>query len=204
MAAECGHRAHDRTEIPGVGDVVERHQQRRHRVGLRRGQQIVGVGVVVGRDLQRDALMHAVGGDAVQVVARHLEDRDARVGGGLHGLGQTFIRIRAQRHVQRRGRHPGAQAFDHGVAPEHDLHTRVFRSVPGPALLLAGGLGGTFGCGMIGPLVGGRGGTLTFQPTPPDPAGADRRPLLGAGLAYRAPPLRVAGHYLSVPSMSDH
>ena len=44
------------------------------------GQQVVGVRIGVRRHLQRDALMQPVGGYPVQIVARHLEDRDAGIG----------------------------------------------------------------------------------------------------------------------------
>ena len=59
--------ATDRTIAPrlrGIGDVVQRHQQRRRRIRRRRPQHVVGVRVVVRRHLQRDALVQTVGADA--------------------------------------------------------------------------------------------------------------------------------------------
>ena len=145
--------------------------------------------------------MQAVGRDAVQVVARHLEDRDPLVRSDLHGFGQTLVGVGAQRHVQRRRRHSRAQAFQHRVAAQHGL------GVVGllvPALLLSRGLGGALGRRVMGPLVCGRCRTATLEPAPAHASGSDGRPLLGAGFAHRAPTLRVARHYFVYPSSSAH
>ena len=135
VARERGDRSDDRAEVAGVGDVVERHQQRGIRgTGCGR-EQVVGVSVGVGRNLQRDALMQTVGSDPIQIVARHFEDRDARISRDPDGFGEPLVGLGAQRDVQRGGRHPGAQALDaQGCGP---ARSRCRRSC-GPAGAAAG------------------------------------------------------------------
>ncbi len=87
MTAERGDRADDGAEVAGIGDVVQGHQQGGGAVASRLGQQVVGVGVGVRRHLQRDALMESVGGDPIQIVTRHFEYRNPRIGCDPYGLG---------------------------------------------------------------------------------------------------------------------
>ena len=194
MAAERRHRTHDGAQVARIGDVVQRDQQRGRAVVGGGREQVVGMGVVVRRHLQRDALVQAVGAHPVQVVTRHLEDRDAGIGCARDGFGEPLVGLGAERDVQRGRGHPGAQALQHRVAAEHDL---------GVVGLLAGrpccccGLLRTLGGGVVGPHVRGRGGAAALEPAPAHPAGPDRRALLGAGFADRAPALRIARHLRS-------
>ena len=83
--------------------------------------QIVGMGVVERRHLQRDALMQVVGRHPVQIGARHLEDGDSRIGRAGDGFGHPLVGFRTERDVERRRRNTGTQAFHHRVAAEHGL-----------------------------------------------------------------------------------
>ena len=121
VAAERRHRTDDRAQVARIGDVVERHQQCRRTVVGRGREQVVGMGVLVGRHLQRDALVQAVGADPIEVAARHLEDRDAGIGCAPYGFGQSLVGLGAERDIQRGGGHSGAQTLQHRVAAEHDL-----------------------------------------------------------------------------------
>ena len=147
-------------------------------------QQVVGMRVLIRRHLQRDALMQSVGGDAIQIVTRHLEDRDARIGCESYGFGEPLVGLGAQRDVQRGGGHPGPQALQHRIAAKHDLGVVGLAGRP-PLLLL--GLGRAFGGGVVGPHVRGRGGAPALEAATADTAGPDRRPLLRAGFANRSP-----------------
>ena len=68
-------------------------------------EQVVGMGVVVGRHLQRDALMQVVGGHPVQVGTRHLEDGDTGIGCSRDGFGAPLVGFGCR--VRRRARSPG-------------------------------------------------------------------------------------------------
>ena len=57
---------------------------------------------------------------------------------------------------------------------------------------------------MVGPLMCGRRGATALQTAAAHATRADRRPLLGPGLADRTPTPRVPGHYLLFPSSSAH
>ena len=128
--------------------------------------------------------MQPVGSDAIQIVARHFEDRDARIGCQSYGFGESLVSLGAKRDEQRRGGHPGPQALQHGIAAEHDLGVVGLTGRP-PLLLL--GLGRAFGGGMVGSHVRGRRGAPALKPATAHTAGSDRRPLLRAGFANRAP-----------------
>ena len=180
-------------EVARIGNVVQRNQQCGLDIAGGRGQQIVGVGVRVRRNLQRDALMQAIGTHPVEVVAGHLQDRDAAIGGQRHRFGQPLIGLGAECDVQSPRRRVGPQAFQYRVAAQNHLGF-----VGGLVVSLAGLLGGTFCRGVMGPLVSGRGGAPPFEPAPADTSGAHCRALLGALLADCAAPLRIARH-LVVP-----
>ncbi len=156
------------------------------------------MGVVVGRHLQRDALVQSVGGDPVQVGARHLQDRHAGIGCEPYRFGEPLVGLGAQRDVQRGRGNPRAQAFQHRVAAQHDLGRRRVCAFRWPAPLGCG-LAARLAAGWFGRMCAGRGGAAALQPAPPHPAGADRGPLLGAGFADRAAARRVAGHLLARP-----
>lgn len=57
MTTEGSHGTHDGTEITWVRDVVQRYQQRGLCLRTSARQQVVGMRVLVRRDLQRKALM---------------------------------------------------------------------------------------------------------------------------------------------------
>ena len=86
-----------------------------------RGEQIFRMGVLVGRHLQRDALVQSVGADPVEVGTGHLKNGDTGIGCPADGFGQTLVGFGAQRHVERRGGNARAQTFDHRVAAEDNL-----------------------------------------------------------------------------------
>lgn len=179
MAAEGRHRTHDGAEVARVGDVVQGDQKRWRRIQCG-SQQIIGMGVVVRRHLQRDALMKMVGGHPVQIGPGHFENRNSGVGGSRDGLGQSLVRFDTKRDVERRRRHAGPQAFQHRVAAQHGFGF-VSAASGRPALLRFGPLRG----GMVGPHVCGRRGTAPFQTTTALAAGPD------AG-AFLVPDLRIA------------
>ena len=122
--------------------------------------------------------------------------------------------VRADRHVQRGGRHPGAQALQHRVAAEHRLRGLA---VAGPApvagrararsrpvrVAAAAARAARRAAGWPGPHLLGRGRALALQRPPALAAGADDHALLGAVLAHRAAPFRVAGHRVHYASFSD-
>ena len=69
MRAEGVGGAEDRAEVAGVGDAVERDQQRRLEAVRGDLEQLVDLGVLVGRDHQRHTLVHRVVGHAIEVGA---------------------------------------------------------------------------------------------------------------------------------------
>src|SRR5712672_236683 len=104
--------------------------------------------------------MQPVGSDAIQIVARHFEDRDARIGCQPYGFSESLVSLGAKRDEQRGGWHAGPQALQHGIAAKHDLGVVGLTRRP-PLLLL--GLGRPLRRGMVGPLMRGRGGAPSPQ-----------------------------------------
>ena len=114
----------ERTTAPRLrGSVTESSATISGGSPARRGQveQVVRVGVLVGRDLEREALVHGAVGHPVELVAGHLEHRDAAVGGHPEHLAQPVVALGLLGDVQRRHRDVGLQRLDDGVAPGHPL-----------------------------------------------------------------------------------
>ena len=82
MRAEAGGRADHRTEVAGVGDRVERDDAAAARRPRRpASSRSSGWAYSYGRHLRREPLVHGAVGQPVELGARHLEQRDAAVGG---------------------------------------------------------------------------------------------------------------------------
>jgi hypothetical protein len=78
------------------------------------------VGVLVGRDLQADALVQRTAGHPVELGPADLQQRQAPVAGQLHGLGDPLVgavRAVAGDDVQRGRRDLRAQRLDTGLRP---------------------------------------------------------------------------------------
>ena len=86
--------------LRGSSDRVQRHDQRLGVRGQRGGEQIVGVGVLVRRQLQRDALVHRPAGQPVQLDPGDLEQRGAAVGGQLEDVAQPVVPFRPLGNVR--------------------------------------------------------------------------------------------------------
>ena len=70
------------------------------------------MGVLVGRNLQREALVGGAIGEAVELVPGDLQEGDAAVGGHLDGLADAVIAVDALGDVQRARRNFGSQGLD--------------------------------------------------------------------------------------------
>ena len=78
--------------------------------------------VLVRRHLERDALVHGVeAGDAVELGAHDLEDRDLAVGGDREHLLDAVVHLDARGDVERGRGDLGAQRLEHRVAAGDDL-----------------------------------------------------------------------------------
>ena len=94
----------ERTTAPRLrGSVTPSSATIRPGVGRLRGdlEELVGMRVLVGRHGERDALVQRAARDPVEVAAGHLQDRHARLGGQVHGLGDAFVGRAAHRDRER-------------------------------------------------------------------------------------------------------
>ena len=123
VATEGGHRTDDGPEVARVGDAVERREQgslTRRRVGP--SQQVVGVGVDVRRDLQRDPLMDRPPGEAVDLGAWGLEEGQLLPADAIRRISRTRSSDSiALSDVQGLDGYVRAQRLEHAVATRDDL-----------------------------------------------------------------------------------
>ena len=94
-----------RTTAPRLrGSVTESSATIERRLAglLGAGEQVVGVGVLVRRDPRREALVDRAVGEPVELVAGHLEQADAPLGGELERLAQPAVALGALGDVDRR------------------------------------------------------------------------------------------------------
>jgi hypothetical protein len=150
--------------------------------------QVGGVCVVVGRDLQRHALVHGPLGEAVELVAGDFEQGDAALGGDPDRVAYAVVVLQARGDVQGVGRDAGEQGLQDGVAAA-DVFGGVLGALglgragaPGAAAVLAGD---ALGAGLVLVPVahlGRRGRAPAFEPAAHLPAGA-----LGGALLLRGP-----------------
>ena len=123
VAAEGGDGADDGAEVARVGDAVERDDQRVLAVVERGGGQVVGVRVLVRRDLEDQALV--VAGPSSSGPARAWappSDGCRRVSpASAHGLAHAVVVVDELLHVQGGRRHALAQRLEDGVAADDQL-----------------------------------------------------------------------------------
>ena len=100
----------DRAEVARVGDAVEGDDQRD--AGRLRVDEVAGVGVLVGRHLQGQALVDRAVGEPVELAAGRLEDGDAALGRDLERLADPVVGVDPAGDVHRRDRDVGAQRLD--------------------------------------------------------------------------------------------
>ena len=109
------------TEAP-IRRIDEIGDESRRRILARSGQQIVGVGVVVGRNLKCNALVQTVGGHLVQVGPRHFQDRQSGISRAGYRFGQPLVGLGGPRVEVGR---PRAPAMRYGEA--FNLHCAQVR-----------------------------------------------------------------------------
>ena len=117
MRAEAGRAAHHGPQVARVGDGVEGDDERR--LALLGGpvEQVVGVGVLVRRDLGREPLVHGPGGQPVELVLGDLEQADAALTGEPERLAQPPVALGALGDVHGGDGYAGPQRLDDRVAP---------------------------------------------------------------------------------------
>jgi hypothetical protein len=156
--------------------------------------------VAVRRHLQREALVQRPTGDPVQVVARHLQDRDPGLGRQRDGLGDPIVGGHPGGDVQRRRRDACPEALHDRVPAEHGLRPLAVtapacdRTAPLLLLLLSGAAVGRLLLRVPGTQVSGRGRSLAAQGAPDLAAGTDDHPLLRTVLADGTTPLGISSH----------
>ena len=121
MGAERRGRSDDRSEVARVGHVVERHDQRRLSGIGRAREQVVGVGVLVRRHLQDQALVGQPVGQPVELDARRLKHRHRLAVRGVHGLAHPLVVVDPLGDVQRRRRNTRGQCLDYRVTADDVL-----------------------------------------------------------------------------------
>ncbi len=153
--------------------------------------EVVGVLVLVRRDLQDQALVHGVVGHPVQLGLAGFQQRDAAFGGELQGFLDPVIHFDADRDVQRLRGDAGTQCLHHGVAAGHHFFGGAALG-SGPAGAGAAGTRAALGGGTLGQLLGlvglvvravlgfGR-GTLAFESLAAVSTGSDGWALLCLG-----------------------
>src|SRR5690606_21566149 len=125
VGAEGGGGAGDGAEVAGVGDAVEGDDERGFGRFVGQVDEVRRVGVVVGRDLQGDALVDGALGEPVELVAGDLHEGDPAVGGDFDAVSYAVVVVDAVGHVEGVGRDPGLEGFQDGVAAA-DVFGRVF------------------------------------------------------------------------------
>jgi len=195
-------KAVERTTHPAAKNAARAAKRDTRRL---RVDQVVGVGVVVRRHLEGQALVHGTVGEPVELAPGGLQHRDPPGGGGLQRLADPVVGVDAAGDVHRGDRHVGAQGLDDRVATGDDL-ARGPRALRRPLASGAGGpacarRGRALGDGP-GPACGGvllaldglGGGATTLQALAALAAAADGRALPGRALAGRATTLGVTSH----------
>jgi hypothetical protein len=143
--------------------------------------EVARVGVLVGRHLHRQALVHRAVGEPVELPAGRLQHGDGALGGELERLTHPVVGVDPAGDVHRRHGHVGAQRLEHRVAPGDHLAARLVLARARAPLPVAP----VRRFGRLGHLVGlvvravGRLGrrALALEPTAALTAGADlRRP----------------------------
>ena len=178
-------------------------------------EQVLGIGVLVRRHREREALVDGTRGEPVELDARRLEHREA--GLAPRGRRSPCTRSSLSRKscdVERRARDVGAQRLDDGVATDDELgavlagadRRAAARAGAGGGRLLRDGLlllrGAHRGLVLrvLGAVDGLRRRLARLEATTALTAGADGHPLLRAFLAHGALALGVAGHQSSFPA----
>ncbi|OEI67476.1 hypothetical protein Cus16_2912 [Curtobacterium sp. ER1/6] len=112
----------DRTEVARVGDAVEGDHERDLVPTEGALGEVLRHGVLVRRDLEGDALVHAVvPRDAVELRPHDLHDRDAAVVGEREDLLDAVVHLDAGGDVEGRGGGLRAEGLEHRVAAGHEL-----------------------------------------------------------------------------------
>ena len=127
VRAEAGRRADHRAEVARVGHRVERDDERPGAGRRGEAEEVVRVGVLVGRDPGGQALVDGTSGHPVELGSGHLEQGDPGLGGEREGVTETAVALGALGDVHAVDRYPGAQHLDHGVASCHPLGVRPLR-----------------------------------------------------------------------------
>jgi hypothetical protein len=185
----------ERTTAPRLRGSVTRDDQRVLALVGGGVEQVLGVRVLVRRDLQDQALVVQAVGHPVQLGARGLHEVDATaLGGELEGLADALVVVDELLDVQRGGGHAAAQRLDDRVTADDQLGGALAAAAAGRLTALGLlGLGGGEAVLLV-PLahLGGRRRALAFQAPAPLAATADLRALLAGHAAV------VRGHDLPV------
>ena len=158
IASKSGHGTDDGAQVARIGDVIQDDEHAGARVLGGVGNQILHRGVLIRRDLQADALVHAISRHAVHLVALNLDDGDIAGIAHGHGLRKPLIVARSGSDVKRGGRHLGVQTLDDRVAAHHHL-CGFFLVAPRVAALA---LQLRLVLGVVDAVLGLRGGSLAF------------------------------------------
>ena len=176
----------------GVGDLVQGHEQRGVPQGPGALQQQVGVGVLVGGDLNGHALVGGALGQRLQVQPGGLQDRGPHEDGTAHHRPQAVVGLGGHGHKDPGDGHTGAGGLGGGVASADDLvalgHAEAapdLLQLPGPCGLGGAGLGAgpRPGLGVAHAVLGTRGGALALQALATVASRALGRALLAPGPA---------------------
>src|SRR5699024_5833632 len=120
--------ADNRAQVTWVGDVVQDDEHAGLLLLRGLGDEVVDIGVLVRRDLQADALVHAIAGHLVHDVALDFQNGQVAGIGDGYCFRQALIAAGSLRNIQVGGRNLGVQAFDNGVASHN--HLRGFFFMP--------------------------------------------------------------------------
>lgn len=198
VAAEGGDGADDRAEVARVGDAVEGDDQRLVAVVVRGGREVLGVRVLVRRDLEDQALVVEPVGHAVELGARGFHQVDvAALAGELEGLADALVVVDELLDVEGGGGNAVAQRLEDRVAADDHLAGALGAAAAGGGAALGGlaghGVGDAVRLVLLAVLGLGR-GALAFQALAPLATAADRGALLVGRAAV--PALAVPGHDL--------
>ncbi len=122
VAAEGGDGADDGAEVARVGHAVEGDDQRVLALVVRGGREVLGVRVLVRRDLEDEALVVEAVRHAVELGTGGLHEVDAAaLGGELERLAHPLVVVDELLDVQRGRGHALAQRLDDGVAADDEF-----------------------------------------------------------------------------------
>ena len=192
----CG--PQDGTEVARVRHTVQRDDQRGLAARSGRVEEVVGLVVLVRRDLDGDTLVDRVVGQAVQLGLRDLEEVVPAAGGDLEDLPRAVVRLEAGAEVD--GGHGDActERLEDGVASSDDLVRGRDAALGGLATAGAGRPGAAGGASVsarartaAGPLTCGGRRALARARGPTVPAALVRLAALGSRLALRRDVVRA-------------